>query len=904
MIARPYPLAGRTSPWFRLRIAGFLVVSLATFLPCVSHAQKPIPAGPDARTEEGFRKIKYEWLIREMVTPYDRVGKKNPQYDDKVRAFLKDFCFDSLWPDGAFGNAKLKQSAEEILKAGCEDPLFLRAYACLLPDDSDPALKEQVRKKALDGFLQGSYPHINTFYAALNSYPSDQPGNPAKKQLRAYCRETGVKALADAIKAGEFGPGEQQIAYRLAAFTCEVFGRPRWTPLYTLLNKQGDTDPWLLGMIAGEMEVAAAWEARSGATADKVTEEGWKGFRAHLTRAYAALTPAWKLQPQYPEAPALMITVAMGGAKGMGEDERTWFDRAVAAQMDYGPPYDHLLWALRPRWGGSYKEMYLFGLECLNTKRFDTGVPMWYLNALKDISSEYPEDRWHEAYQQPKIDECLDQLFDGMLKVSADKPRTRDLLLAQSAFAAIWCGEFEKAKSILAKVQSKDVSFPANFFHRRIAPEHADQKIGETTLRALTSAQGNLLLDSWALCCKGSMAKAKPLLEKALEETKGDRRVYSYALDRYGFLLLSEKTGQKTTPATGGSALYACAQANQTPLVELLLGKGADVNADNGSGWTPLHIAIEKGHTDLAHLLLNKGAKVDTVTLNGQTPLLTALRSGMSEIAWRVMKNGADINVAGPDGWTPLHMALRYGCVDAATNLIVKGADLRAKTNSNWTPLLFALQHGHFQIAQYLIEQGVDYDVVNVEGWAALHMALQYGRPDLAKRMIEKGANVNILGDQHRTPLHYAVFNNHTEIAKILIEKGANVNAQTLTEGSSPFHLAALKGDLDILKIMSDKGADLNKPDSKGMTALMYALGGEQRNAALFLIGKGVDLHALNQGKDNALHYAAQQGYVDVIRLLLEQRVDRNIKDKDGETPLDIARKFKHPEAAEILSKP
>jgi len=912
MIARPCPLAGRTSAWFRLRIAGFLVVSLAAFLPCLSHAQKPIPTGSDARTEENFRKTKYDCLMRQVITAYDKAGRKSPQYDEKVRSFLKDFHSNALWPDKSPGKDKLRQDAEAIAQAGCDDPLFLRAYACVLAgDDALTSKRIELFQKALDGFIKGGYPRVNTFQAALNSYGMVRANTPAANARAAYLQGVGMTAIAEAIAGGEFGPEEQQVAYRLlnesllhnTTDRSRLFSHTCWADLFASLSRRQGVDVWLLRMIQGEAEVAAAWEARGGGYVDTVTQEGWAGFRAHLTKAYAALTEAWKLHPEYPEAPALLIMVAMGGAKGMGEDERTWFDRAVAAQMDYGPAYDHLLWALRPRWGGSYKDMYLFGLECLNTKRFDTWVPMCYLNTMKDIASEYPENTWHEAFQQPRIDECLDQLFSGMLKANADNPKTRDLLLAQSAFAAIWCGKFDKAKAILATGQSRDLAFPDRFFRRSITPMGSGQKAAAAQLYALTSPQGTLLLDAWALSAKGNMAKAKPLLEKALEESKGDPRVHSYALDQYGFSLLSEKTGEKINPSMGGSALYACAKANQLAIFQTLLDKGADINGDNGFGWTPLLGAISQGHTEMAELLLNKGVQVNTSTPDGETALNLALKKNMPGVSWRIMKMGADLNAADSGGWTPLHSALRYGCVDAATNLILKGADLQAKTNTNWTPLLFALQHGHFQIAQYLIEQGVDYNVVNRQGWTALHMALHYGRPDFAKRMIEKGADVNVPCEKGLTPLHRAVHFKYAEVAALLIEKGANINARQDT-GYTPLLMAVSENSPDMARLLVEKGANVNASEKTGCTALMLALEKKQPENAVFLIEHGADVKAVDNGRDTPLHYAAAFGCAEAIPLLLKKGADLGAKDKDGDTPLDAAKKHNRQDVVDILSKP
>jgi ankyrin repeat protein len=825
-------------------MAAVLAVSLAAFLPCLSHAGKPIPAGPDARTEENFRKAKYEWLIRETAAPYDTAGKKNPQYDDKVRAFLKDFCFDSLWPDKSPGKAKLREDAKAIARAGCDDPLFLRAYGCVLPDDALTSKRIELFQKALDGFMKGGYPRINVFQAALDLYGLARDRARAA-DTRDHLQSLGITAIAEAIAGGEFAPGERQVAYRLLANSLLqdmresslMFPEKCWGDLFASLSKRQGVDVWLLRMIQGKAEVSAAWQARGGGYADTVTPAGWAGFRDHLTKAYAALTEAWKLHPEYPEAPALLVKVAMGGVKGTGEGERTWFDRAVAAQMDYLPAYDALLWALRPRWGGSYKEMYLFGLECLNTKRFDTWVPMWYLNTMKDIASEYPENRWHEAFQQPKIDECLDQLFAGMLKANPDNPNARDLLLAQHAFAAIWCGKFDKAKAILAQVQSKDVSIPRNVYDRSMVPQRAGRGMAAMELHALTSPQGSLLLDAWASGCEGNKAKTRSLLEKALEESKGDPRVYAYALDRYGFLLLSEKTKDNASLSMDGSALYYCAQDNHPDVAAILLDKGADVNAESGSGLIPLSRAAEKGHAELALLL---------------------------------MKHGANVNAVGPGGWTALHMASYHGHTGAAMNLLAKGANLEAETDDRRTPLFLAIQMAH---------------------------------AELAKRMIEMGANVNTVGERGVTPLHLAVLSKSTEVARLLIEKGANINA-TDSRGYTPLLSAVCENSADMMRLLVEKGANVNASEKAGYTALSTALRKEQPGNAAFLIDHGADINTAAPGKWTPLHFAAYFGYEDVAKKLIAKGADRSAKNKDGNTPLDIAKKRNRQEMVDILSKP
>ena len=82
-------------------------------------------------------------------------------------------------------------------------------------------------------------------------------------------------------------------------------------------------------------------------------------------------------------------------------------------------------------------------------------------------------------------------------------------------------------------------------------------------------------------------------------------------------------------------------EAGQILVVQLLLSKGAEVNAKMRWGETPLHVAAEKGHTHVANLLIVKGAEVNAKTLEGSTPLLLAKKTDRKDTVELLLKYGA-----------------------------------------------------------------------------------------------------------------------------------------------------------------------------------------------------------------------------------------------------------------------
>jgi ankyrin repeat protein len=76
------------------------------------------------------------------------------------------------------------------------------------------------------------------------------------------------------------------------------------------------------------------------------------------------------------------------------------------------------------------------------------------------------------------------------------------------------------------------------------------------------------------------------------------------------------------------TALYLMAACGHEAVVQLLLEKGADVDAKDNDGGTALHKTAGSGHEAVVRLLLEKGADVDAKSNDGWTALHWAAESG------------------------------------------------------------------------------------------------------------------------------------------------------------------------------------------------------------------------------------------------------------------------------------
>ena len=101
-------------------------------------------------------------------------------------------------------------------------------------------------------------------------------------------------------------------------------------------------------------------------------------------------------------------------------------------------------------------------------------------------------------------------------------------------------------------------------------------------------------------------------------------------------------------PSVPDISMYDAAEVGNIDAVKQHLAAGTDVNAKDKDGWTPLHPASYEGHQEIVELLIGKGAdvnaKVEFGPLQGMTPLDSANNSGRTEIADLLRKHGGKIS--------------------------------------------------------------------------------------------------------------------------------------------------------------------------------------------------------------------------------------------------------------------
>ncbi len=389
-----------------------LLVSICCLcLGATCYAAIPNADNPDAYTEKDYRLQLFEHYKQTMAGAYREIGSRSEAWDEQVIELLDGDA-------ATFANAKApnqakvpktlsKERREELLAeiklAGCDDP-YVR-YLIFRDMDADDEGYLAYAREVYQDILDSGYPlnrKLIVVWMIAGKFQELDQDQEARQAIHTW-----VDLVCQGVNDPALSMQDQYFLFRRIKNYIDEDWLDRWEPVCERIDQPDAVNPWLVGVICGFYHVEVAWEKRGSGYASTVTDEGRAGFRSHLERARDHLVRATELAPQFPDAFAEMITVSMG--LGTGE-ERLWFDRAVGAQFDHSPAYSSYRWSIRPRWGGSIREVYEFGQECLQTGRFDTVVPQDYYAALQNIA----DDQGHYGFwTRPGVYEEFVTYYDG-----------------------------------------------------------------------------------------------------------------------------------------------------------------------------------------------------------------------------------------------------------------------------------------------------------------------------------------------------------------------------------------------------------------------------------------------------------------------------------------------------------
>ena len=338
----------------------------------------------------------------------------------------------------------------------------------------------------------------------------------------------------------------------------------------------------------------------------------------------------------------------------------------------------------------------------------------------------------------------------------------------------------------------------------------------------------------------------------------------------------------------GTTALTVASNFCDAEMVRLLLDAGAETDRPGSYGENSLMRASWCDTADVTAFLLTYGAEVDWLTDFGETALMRASQSGQVEIVKLLLEAGADVNRPNEGNFTALNYAILTDKIDTTTILLAAGAEFSSPTGSYELSLAT-----DWDIFDVLLKAGADPEAADI---TPLMIAAFQGDAEKVRALLH--ANT---ADDPGPALHYAVFSGDPAILSTLLDAGAEVDCNVF--GWTALMHASERGQTEMVARLLAAGASLNfTGGTYDHTALIYASREGQTEIVKLLLDAGAAVDRIGRYDDlTALMHASLYGHTDIVRLLLEAGADPLLRNRSGETALDLSRKVQQARITALL---
>ncbi|KAG8159773.1 hypothetical protein KVR01_010410 [Diaporthe batatas] len=407
---------------------------------------------------------------------------------------------------------------------------------------------------------------------------------------------------------------------------------------------------------------------------------------------------------------------------------------------------------------------------------------------------------------------------------------------------------------------------------------------GEAPDIATTPNEPPCAIETSELGSKESLATAHSETPKTLSQavSAGDKAVVTE--------LLSKGARVSERAAGGSTPLHVCAKYDDRDIAEVLIEHGAALDLKNDDRLTPFDVCLEEQSWEVAALLIEKGCrlgnfsskimdvmhdsgedvcKLDPIleavvkrfraTGGGPHLLHMALEREDSGALAKFLQFGFDPNIS-EDGYTPLHQAVMRDRLDDAKLLIDRGANVDTILPPGARkPSRTESRH------KLLVEKTEDRD------YNPLKMAAD--SLPMTQLLLAHGADVNVVFPVARDAILICVCAIwYLPVALEIVKKGADPNFQYFGDGCSPMYWAVMCANPVLLNALLDHGGNPNL--------------------------KTWDTN----GGITPLHAAADAGRYEEAKILVERGADLNIRDAEGLTALERARRSNKLDMVELLA--
>jgi len=368
-----------------------------------------------------------------------------------------------------------------------------------------------------------------------------------------------------------------------------------------------------------------------------------------------------------------------------------------------------------------------------------------------------------------------------------------------------------------------------------------------------------------------------------------------------------DASGFMTSPMENQAAFNTAATNGHVDVVQTILNRReVTVNAKNQFDETPMECAAKGGHTEMVRFLIAKGALLEDHS-QGSKALINATHNGHIETVKTLCTDGK-VDPNEKDGDALYHAAILEDTVrgkEIAVFLFSKGANPDHPSMSD-SPLHGAALYGRVDMIRLLLDRGAD-PTRECHRRDALTLAIESKTPaSLPLLLRAKISNAAARNAWLARGICLAGAMGEREAVLSLLQAGADINAVTeegSRKGATPLLQAIFKDQMKTAQLLIRKGARQDISDESGRLPLPLAAKYGHNLVVRDLIRNGGDLNIkTGPNEDTPLMLASVNGHEKVVKVLIENGADIDAMNKFGDTALDLAEEKEHEKIIQLLS--
>jgi ankyrin repeat protein len=172
--------------------------------------------------------------------------------------------------------------------------------------------------------------------------------------------------------------------------------------------------------------------------------------------------------------------------------------------------------------------------------------------------------------------------------------------------------------------------------------------------------------------------------------------------------------------------------------------------------------------------------------------------------------------------------------------------------------------------------------------------------PAQIRLLLSRGFDPNALDPKGTHGLYLALQGGSLKVAETLIDwPKTNIEWRT-PKDESPLMMAALKGHMDLVRKLIARDADVNKP---GWAPLHYAATNGHLAIMELLLEHHAFIDAQSPNKTTPLMMAAMYGSPQAVKLLLDAGADTQMRNDLGMSAVDFALRANRRDSADLIAK-